>query len=254
VKRKAGARKEVVCSFCGRSKEEVSRLVSGQNVYICSDCIKLCSTILEDDLKTQAVKPRRSPPKPPEIKDFLDRYVIGQEKAKRILAVAVYNHYKRIMSPPSKDDVEVEKSNVLLIGPTGTGKTLLAETLARFLKVPFAIVDATAFTEAGYVGEDVENILARLLQNADFNLAAAEKGIVYVDEIDKILKNSSKAELIERLDEELRETDKVIVVLITDKEDGRYTSQVMTLGIENTYEAYGILDVAKHDLQEDDLV
>jgi len=185
VKRKAGARKGVVCSFCGRSKEEVSRLVSGQNVYICSDCIRLCSSILEDDLKAEAVKPRRSLPKPPEIRDFLDRYVIGQEKAKRILAVAVYNHYKRIMSPSSKDDVEIEKSNVLLIGPTGTGKTLLAETLARFLKVPFAIVDATAFTEAGYVGEDVENILARLLQNADFNLAAAEKGIVYVDELDK---------------------------------------------------------------------
>ncbi len=185
MKRKAGARKGVVCSFCGRSKEEVSRLVSGQNVYICSDCIRLCSSILEDDLKAEAVKPRRSLPKPPEIRDFLDRYVIGQEKAKRILAVAVYNHYKRIMSPSSKDDVEIEKSNVLLIGPTGTGKTLLAETLARFLKVPFAIVDATAFTEAGYVGEDVENILARLLQNADFNLAAAEKGIVYVDELDK---------------------------------------------------------------------
>jgi ATP-dependent Clp protease ATP-binding subunit ClpX len=186
VKRKAGARREIVCSFCGRGKEEVSRLVSGQNVYICSKCIKLCNAILEDDVRTQTISPRKSLPKPADIKKFLDDYVIGQDRAKKILSVAVYNHYKRITSPKAKSGVEVDKSNILLIGPTGTGKTLLAETLARFLHVPFAIVDATAFTEAGYVGEDVENILAKLLQNAEYNLSAAEKGIVYIDEIDKV--------------------------------------------------------------------
>jgi ATP-dependent Clp protease ATP-binding subunit ClpX len=185
VKRKVGVRGEIACSFCGRGKEEVSRLVSGQNVCICGDCIRLCSSIIEDDVKAEEATGPRSLPKPTEIKEFLDDYVVGQDRAKKILSVAVYNHYKRIMSPASKDGVEIQKSNILLMGPTGTGKTLLAETLARMLKVPFAIVDATTFTEAGYVGEDVENILARLLQNADYNIAAAEKGIVYIDELDK---------------------------------------------------------------------
>jgi ATP-dependent Clp protease ATP-binding subunit ClpX len=180
----------IKCSFCGRGQDEVTKLVSGPSVYICNECIKLCNDILEEEMGRDAATVTVDLPKPAEIRALLDEYVIGQDRAKKILSVAVYNHYKRINSTLDDDPTELEKSNVLLIGPTGTGKTLLAETLARMLKVPFAIVDATTLTEAGYVGEDVENILVKLLQAADFNLASAERGIIYIDEIDKVSRKS----------------------------------------------------------------
>jgi ATP-dependent Clp protease ATP-binding subunit ClpX len=190
MKKKIGTPQILRCSFCGRGQDEVTKLISGPSVYICNECIKLCKDILDEEISGQVLFDSEDFPKPKEIKEFLDLYVIGQEHAKVILSVAVYNHYKRIMHERTTDDVEIEKSNILVFGPTGTGKTLLAQTLARFLRVPFAIVDATTFTEAGYVGEDVENILLKLYQNAGSSVSATEKGIVYIDELDKIARKS----------------------------------------------------------------
>ncbi|QSO53274.1 ATP-dependent protease ATP-binding subunit ClpX [Alicyclobacillus curvatus] len=182
---------QLKCSFCGKTQEQVRKLVAGPGVYICDECIELCNEIVEEQLGEEEEFDLKEVPKPTEIKTILDQYVIGQEAAKKSLSVAVYNHYKRVNSGSNKnDDVELSKSNIMLIGPTGSGKTLLAQTLARILNVPFAIADATSLTEAGYVGEDVENILLKLIQAADYDVEKAERGIIYIDEIDKIARKS----------------------------------------------------------------
>ncbi|MCI2949996.1 ATP-dependent Clp protease ATP-binding subunit ClpX [Staphylococcus haemolyticus] len=184
------------CSFCGKDQDQVKKLVAGSGVYICNECIELCSEIVEEELAQTTSEEFTELPTPKEIMDHLNEYVIGQEKAKKSLAVAVYNHYKRIQQlGPNEDEVELQKSNIALIGPTGSGKTLLAQTLAKTLNVPFAIADATSLTEAGYVGDDVENILLRLIQAADFDIDKAEKGIIYVDEIDKIARKSENTSI-----------------------------------------------------------
>ena len=187
---KLDEKKQLKCSFCGKTQDQVRRLIAGPGVYICDECIELCSEIISDEFEEDIQVDLTSLPKPAEIKNYLDQYVIGQNDAKKSLSVAVYNHYKRINSNINNDDVELQKSNILLLGPTGSGKTLLAQTLAKVLNVPFAIADATTLTEAGYVGEDVENILLKLIQNADYDIERAEKGIVYIDEIDKIARKS----------------------------------------------------------------
>jgi ATP-dependent Clp protease ATP-binding subunit ClpX len=188
--KKEDANDQFFCSFCGKNQKEVKKLIAGPSVYICNECIKLCGEIIEDEEKELAVEPEDAKEfmVPKQIKDQLDAYIIEQDRAKKVLSVAVYNHYKRLASHLTKsgEDVEIHKSNILIIGPTGCGKTLLAQTLARFLDVPFAIADATALTEAGYVGEDVENIVLSLVQNADYDIEKAQKGIIYIDEIDKI--------------------------------------------------------------------
>ena len=187
-------RKPLRCSFCNKTQDQVRKLIAGQNVYICDECIEVCSEIIEDELEDYDESSDINLLKPKEIKDFLDQYVIGQEAAKKVLSVAVYNHYKRILS--DKDfDVELQKSNIIMVGPTGSGKTYLAQTLAKLLNVPFAIADATALTEAGYVGEDVENILLKIIQAADYDIERAQYGIIYIDEIDKITKKSENVSI-----------------------------------------------------------
>jgi ATP-dependent Clp protease ATP-binding subunit ClpX len=181
---------QLKCSFCGKNQEQVRKLVAGPGVYICDECIELCNEIIEEEIGDEPELGRLELPKPQDIKEVLDQYVIGQDEAKKSLSVAVYNHYKRVNAGQKVDDVELQKSNIVLVGPTGVGKTLLAQTLARILNVPFAIADATSLTEAGYVGEDVENILLKLIQAADYDLEKAEKGIVYIDEIDKIARKT----------------------------------------------------------------
>ncbi|MDR0691161.1 MAG: ATP-dependent Clp protease ATP-binding subunit ClpX, partial [Streptococcaceae bacterium] len=187
--------KEIQCSFCGKSQNKVRKVIAGPSVYICNECVDLCKQIMDEDLYEQVIKEFSEMPKPAELLAILNEYVIGQNQAKKALSVAIYNHYKRINQLKDDSDIELQKSNICLIGPTGSGKTFLAQTLARSLNVAFTIADATSLTEAGYVGEDVENILLKLIQAADYNVKRAERGIIYIDEIDKISRKSENVSI-----------------------------------------------------------
>lgn len=191
---RADDRKQLRCSFCNKTQDQVRKLIAGPNVYICDECIELCSEIIEEEFDNPVSDSEINLLKPQEIKDFLDQYVIGQDEAKKVLAVSVYNHYKRVLAGKNMD-VELQKSNIIMVGPTGSGKTYLAQTMAKLLNVPFAIADATALTEAGYVGEDVENILLKIIQAADYDIERAENGIIYIDEIDKITRKSENTSI-----------------------------------------------------------